>query len=84
MVDCCLKKFDGKWGCCCKCKHQEKISKHPWNKEEFSKGSISESIGWGCTVAMMMDDTDDDCSYPKITFSDTEHGTCTVFQKKGA
>lgn len=81
MDDCQLKNFKK---CCCTCKHLEKIAKHPWNKEKPFKGSIKESIGWGCLVAIMMDgnDSNPDSEYPRITFQDRGHALCELHQKR--
>lgn len=35
---------------CRTCVHLSKIMKHPWNKQDFAKGRISEMIGYGCSV----------------------------------
>lgn len=56
--------------CCCKCKHQFKIYKHPWNKGK-AKGSISELFGYGCLAP----------EERTIIFFDKEHGLCETFRK---
>ena len=58
--------------CCCKCKHQLEITKHPMNRGVF-KGSILDSFGWVCTNPEML---------PQATFYDHKHGMCEVFEPK--
>lgn len=53
--------------CCCNCQNQQPINAHPWNKDPFVKGSVTEIIGWGCTCS--------DFS-PNITFLESKHGLC--------
>lgn len=57
--------------CCCKCKHQITLSKHPWN--ELGKGSVLELFGYACIVESEMENN------RKGTFSDNEHGECEMF-----
>jgi hypothetical protein len=56
--------------CCCKCKFNKQVNKHPWN-EGNAKGPISEKIGYVCTV-----DTE------AFIYSDREHGECEMFIPK--
>ena len=46
------KEEDGNKGgrCCCNCKWQSRLVKHPWNTEPWAKGSVTEQIGWACTT----------------------------------
>lgn len=72
------KEYNSKGICCCNCKWQSKLVKHPWNQGEF-KGRISEQVKdsegtgmWVCTaqngVAMTMN---------------TEHSMCEMHTPKG-
>lgn len=58
--------------CCCNCKWQRKIMKHPWNKIELFKGSIMSQIAWGCTTPELDD----------IYLSECEHGMCEMHQRR--
>lgn len=60
--------------CCCKCKNQVIIYKHPSNTGE-AKGSISEIFGYGCDVLKQMGEGG-------IIFSDVIHGECELFDDK--
>lgn len=61
--------------CCCGCKYQLELFKHPWNKE--NKGSISESTGmFVCTIFHNMDN-----SYKGIIY-ETGHGMCEMHDKR--
>ena len=71
MSKCYLKTLGG---CCCKCRFQTPIYKHPWNKGE-GKGSIKEVMGYGCTG---LED-----SMEKVTiFFDDKHGRCEIYEKR--
>lgn len=61
--------------CCCNCKHQVKIYKHPWNEGE-AKGSIKEILGYGCHDPFL--------EYPhnNIIFMDRQHGMCETHEFK--
>ena len=59
--------------CCCNCKNQFKLMKHPTNKE-FGKGSILEQCGWVCTVKF---DSNED---REVIFFDNKHGMCEMYQ----
>lgn len=78
----CYKGWDKEYNrygiCCCNCKWQAKLGKHPWNSGEF-KGSILEQVKdgngddmWVCTVqegvAMSMN---------------REHSMCEMHTPKG-
>lgn len=60
--------------CCCNCKHQRELRKHPSN-QSFGKGSIMDSCGWVCLN-------------PEVTesilaiYSDKEHGLCELYYPK--
>lgn len=68
---CCKEEFEG---CCCNCKHQLILHKHPQNKE-FGKGSIEETCGYVCTEPELCDS--------KIGFYfDKKHGMCEFHTPK--
>jgi len=52
--------------CCCHCKRQIKIMKHPWNKGE-GKGRMSEVMGYGCLKV------------EEAIFFEKEHGMCECY-----
>ena len=54
--------------CCCNCKWQRYIVQHPWNKHPWSKGKITQAIGYGCTVPDM----------PSVVFFDDKHSMCEM------
>lgn len=54
--------------CCCNCQWQRPITAHPWNKNELTKGSVSNIIGYGCTVPEL----------PNITFFEFKHSMCEL------
>ena len=58
--------------CCCSCKWQRQIVKHPWNKNPMAKGRITELMGYGCAVPEM----------PAIVFFDAEHSMCEMYTSK--
>lgn len=58
--------------CCCNCRHQLPIVGHPWNTNPFTKGRITEIIGYGCN----MPETD------RVVMFDKKHGMCEVHQFK--
>lgn len=53
--------------CCCNCEYQLPIVAHPWNKDPYVKGKVTEIIGWGCHAPDLM---------PYVTFFDREHSMC--------
>lgn len=57
--------------CCCNCRWQRPIVGHPWNKRRI-KQSISDRIGYGCTVPDM----------PSIVFFDSKHGMCEMHTRE--
>jgi hypothetical protein len=59
--------------CCCNCKNQVSIRKHPWNKSKFAEGNITEQIGFGCASSEFS---------PNVIFFDTEHSMCELYQSK--
>lgn len=60
--------------CCCNCKFQIQVNKHPKNIGE-AKGSISEKFGYVCLSTF-----DDGSGTP--TFSNGEHGMCEFYTIK--
>ena len=62
--------------CCCNCKHQLKLMKHPMNKD-FGKGSIMEQCGYVCTTPF-----DDGSNAGNGIFSDRQHGMCEMHEPK--
>ena len=78
-----------KWGgCCCSCKYQCSIRKHPWNKADFAKGGMSEPIGYGCTVFYVNHQIDKlegvqrEGSLGNVIFSDRKHGMCEMYEER--
>ena len=64
--------------CCCNCKFQVKINKHPINPD-FAKGSIKETFGYGCEVFRFLEDGSND---NQIIFSKSIHGMCEMHVRK--
>lgn len=64
---------NSKGKCCCNCKNQVKIMKHPWNKNDFANGHITEQIGYGCAAPELA---------PNIIFFDNAHGMCELYENK--
>lgn len=61
--------------CCCNCKYQFELFKHPWNK--VNKGSIMESTNmYACTVQHEGVQT-----YQAVLHEDIK-GLCEMFTKK--
>jgi len=69
-------KEKGAWSdgnCCCNCRHQLKINKHPWNKSKRFKGSISENSGiFVCSVQMDIENTRTGIAFER------KHGYCEL------
>ena len=72
--------------CCCNCVYQCSIKKHPWNKDESFKGSIRDSVGYGCAVFFVehqifrsegMQAAGD---LGSVQFSDRKHGMCEMHE----
>ena len=64
--------------CCCNCKFQVKINKHPSNIG-FSDGSILETLGYGCEVFKYLEEKDYSNT---VIFMNSEHGMCEMHQDK--
>jgi hypothetical protein len=62
--------------CCCNCKNQLKLMKHPMNVV-LGEGSITEQLGWVC-AAQFEDGSNEGESY----FMDNEHGMCEFYKPK--
>lgn len=61
--------------CCCNCKNQIELFKHPWNK--IHKGSIMESTGmYACTLSFDSDGKQEGILY------ETKHGFCEMHNPK--
>ncbi|QHB38624.1 hypothetical protein filifjonk91_gp007 [Flavobacterium phage vB_FspS_filifjonk9-1] len=67
-----------KGDCCCNCKFQVKINKHPINPD-YAKGSILETFGYGCEVFRFLEDGSND---NQIIFSKSIHGMCEMHVRK--
>lgn len=60
---------------CHLCKNQVRIHKHPWGAHEFSKGSISEFIAFGCNAPEdIVDGTQ------RVIMMDHEVSSCEMFE----
>lgn len=70
MSDICQKE---RWHncCCCNCKNQIIILKHPWNHGD-GKGRITERMGFGCQIPEMQE------GQTSAVFFDAEHGMCEM------
>lgn len=64
-----------KTNCCCNCKHLKEVTKHPMNTQEFSKGQMSETLGYVCIVPITLK-TD------AVVFFDAQHGMCELYDNK--
>lgn len=65
---------NSKGRCCCNCKYQVKIMRHPWNTFTGGrmKGPITQIAGWGCTLF---------CEDNRgIVFFEQEHSVCEEHQ----
>ncbi len=61
--------------CCCNCKNQIIINKHPWN-QVIGKGSILDTLGYGCLAPGFIDND----KQIAIFFEDN-HGMCELYTK---
>jgi hypothetical protein len=74
--------------CCCNCKYQTLLCKHPGNKEPLFKGSISEGVAWGCTsffVAHQLAKIEGVQTQGEIGTTlifESEHGMCEEHEKR--
>lgn len=59
--------------CCCNCKHQIVLHKHPWNKD-FGKGSITEQCGYVCIEPTI--------HQVNGIYFDQPHGMCECHESK--
>jgi len=74
-----VKCFDAKaWhdgDCCCNCKNQIELFKHPWNS--INKGKVSESTGmYVCIVEHICSDNN------KGMIFEQQHGMCELHIRK--
>ena len=60
--------------CCCNCKYQRKLYKHPQNKG-FGAGSIKDPMGFVCLNPEVLGDEG-------AIYFDKGHGMCEVWTKK--
>jgi hypothetical protein len=60
--------------CCCNCKHQTVVKKHPWNKGD-GKGSVKDIMGFACCNPM-------DAEHGQIIFMDKQHSMCELHEDK--
>lgn len=65
-------------GCCCECKHQVTINKHPSNKSEHLKGKITEVVSYGCSYFYEASKGKENI----IISMESKHGECEGFIKK--
>jgi len=73
----CFEAYNGSDGndgdCCCNCRWQTQINKHPWNK--IAKGNISEQFAWVC-----MNTFEDDSGTPFVM--EKQHSMCELHWRK--
>lgn len=72
MMDKCKEKGSYKGKCCCNCKYQTRIMKHPWNKGE-AQGSILTVFGYACGSPLEKETK-------SVIFFDREHGMCEMHE----
>lgn len=60
--------------CCCNCKYQIEVMKHPWNKGG-ARGRITEQLGWVCSNPLDVEDG-------RVIFFDREHSMCELHTPK--
>lgn len=58
--------------CCCNCKYQKRVMKHPWNKG-CAKGAISELMGYACGSPLYE-------GSGNVIFFDRKHGMCEMHE----
>lgn len=74
--------------CCCNCKNQKQLMCHPMNgnnktygwledKLKLGKGSITQQLGWVCTMQF-----EDQSNKDKYYYFDFEHGMCELYERK--
>jgi len=61
---------------CKGCKHLKEVMKHPWNKNDWSKGRISEKMGYVCMIFDVMDKEN------KVVFFDRDGVGCEDYTEK--
>lgn len=65
----------GNGSCCCNCKFQLELSKHPWNK--INKGNVTESSDmYACIAQHYIEE-----KY-KGTIFEEKHGMCEFHEKR--
>lgn len=62
--------------CCCNCKYQVEIRRHPWNQMVGGrmKGPITEIAGWGCSLP----------EFGAIIYFESKHSMCEMHEWKDA
>jgi len=63
--------------CCGDCSNQVKIMKHPCNEKDFTKGSISERIAYGCAL-----DCFDNNGKNRVVLMESQRGSCECWTPK--
>jgi hypothetical protein len=65
------------WGdqCCCNCRSQLIVKKHPWNSGE-AKGSVLDTLAYACACP----EFELENGKKTIIYSEEEHGMCEMWQ----
>lgn len=65
------------WGnqCCCNCRSQLIVKKHPWNSGN-AKGSVLDTLAYACACP----EFELENGKKTIIYSDDEHGMCEMWQ----
>lgn len=71
--NCTMSVFHG--DCCCNCVNLVLINRHPMNTSYFAKGSICETVSYGCS-ARYGDETEN--TIRRITLNERGHGMCEL------
>ena len=58
--------------CCCNCTYQRYIVQHPWNKQTWAKGPITQAFGYGCQPPEMR----------SVVFYEFQHSMCEMHEWK--
>jgi len=74
-MESCNNDFEGNEKCCCNCKFQLELMKHPLNVSNFAKGSILEKIGYVCLNPEVGEGKN-------AYFFDSKHGMCEMWNKR--
>lgn len=74
--------------CCCNCKFQTAITKHPGNVIPEHKGKCNELLGYGCAAffvghqIMEIPGVDTEGEIGKTNIFDSEHGICECYVRR--